>query len=345
MPRASRSKARETVVAVDASGGDYAPHEIVKGAIKAAQEYDVQVVLVGKKDILSVLAGRHLAKLGMSIVDAPEVITFNESPSEAVAAKPNSSIVVGTTLVKEGKAGAFISAGSTGAVFYAAFVVLGKTEGIDRPAIATIINVDTVPVFLIDSGANADCRAQHLVQFAQLGTTYATEVFGMEAPKVGLLNMGAEAHKGNKLAKDSYDLLKQAKINFVGNVEGHDISRGTARVVVTDGFTGNVVLKALEGLGEAFINLRHAGQGFAGSYQVRGRAMLSDVKIGSLASRMDYRQYGGASLLGLNGNIIIAHGRSRATAIKNAIGLGKRCAEQELWRKIKEAHYEQTSPG
>jgi glycerol-3-phosphate acyltransferase PlsX len=345
MPKRSSARTREAIVAVDASGGDYAPHEIVKGAIKAAQEYDVQVVLVGKKDILSVLAGRHLGQLGMAIVDAPEVITFDESPSEAVPAKPNSSIVVGTNLVKEGKASAFISAGSTGAVFYAAFVALGKTEGIDRPAIATIINVDTLPVFLIDSGANADCRAQHLVQFAQLGTTYATEVFGMESPSVGLLNMGAEAHKGNKLAKESFELLKQAKINFVGNVEGHDISRGTARIVVTDGFTGNIVLKALEGLGEAFIKLRHAGESFAGSYQVRGRALLSDVGIGSLANRIDYRQYGGASLLGLNGNIIIAHGRSRATAIKNAIGLGKRCAERDLWRKIKEAHYEQTSPG
>jgi len=340
MPRRTSTRTRETVVAVDASGGDYAPHEIVKGAIKAAQEYDVQVTLVGKRDILSVLAGRHLGKLGMTIVDAPEVITFDESPSEAIPAKPNSSIVVGANLVKEGKAGAFVSAGHTGAVFYAAFVALGKTEGIDRPAIATIINIDTIPVFLIDSGANADCRPQHLVQFAQLATTYATEVFGMESPKVGLLNMGGESHKGNKLAKESYELLKQAKLNFVGNVEGHDISRGTARVVVTDGFTGNVVLKALEGLGEAFLKLRHAGQTFSGNYQMRGRALASDVSIGSLASRMDYRQYGGASLLGLNGNVIIAHGRSRATAIKNAIGLGKRCAEQGLWQKIKEAHYE-----
>jgi len=345
MPRRSSTRTRETVVAVDASGGDYAPHEIVKGAIKAAQEYDVQVTLVGKRDILSVLAGRHLGRLGMTIVDAPEVITFDESPSEAIPAKPNSSIVVGANLVKEGKAGAFVSAGHTGAVFYAAFVALGKTEGIDRPAIATIINIDTIPVFLIDSGANADCRPQHLVQFAQLATTYATEVFGMESPKVGLLNMGGESHKGNKLAKESYELLKQAKLNFIGNVEGHDISRGTARVVVTDGFTGNVVLKALEGLGEAFLKLRHAGQTFSGNYQMRGRALASDVSIGSLASRMDYRQYGGASLLGLNGNVIIAHGRSRATAIKNAIGLGKRCAEQGLWQKIKEAHYEQTGPG
>ena len=331
------------VIAIDAAGGDYAPHEIVKGAIKAAQDFKVEIALVGRKDILTVLAGRYLNKLGITIVDASQVIGFDESPIEAVQGKPKSSIVVGTNLVKDDLASAFVSAGSTGAVFYSALVSLGKIEGIDRPAIGTIININTTPTLLIDSGANVECRPGHLVQFAQLGSIYAREVFGLSSARVGLLNVGEEEGKGNRLAKETYQLLKETKLNFIGNVEGHDISKGTVDVIVTDGFTGNIVLKTLEGLGDTFLKLRHLGQTLSKAYHLRGRELLVEGGLASLSNRMDYRQYGGASLLGINGNIIIAHGRSRATAIKNAIGLAKRASDQNVWQKIKEGKYEPTS--
>jgi glycerol-3-phosphate acyltransferase PlsX len=337
MPKAKKAKTNGPLIAVDAAGGDYAPREVVKGAIKAAEELKIRIALVGRRDIINLLGGKHLAELGIEIVEANDIITFHDHPVEAVTNKPQSSIVVGTKMVKDGLAGAFISAGNTGAVFYAAYALLGKTEGIDRPAIGTIINIDSSPVLLLDSGANADCRPEHLVQFAHLGNTYVSEIFGLDSPRVGLLNMGAEETKGNKLAKEAYVALKQTKLNFVGNVEGHDIAKGTSDIVVTDGFTGNIVLKTVEGLGDTILKLRNHGQTFAHSYNVRGRELLVEVGLGALASRMDYRQYGGASLLGLNGNIIIAHGRSQSTAIKNAIGLAKRSADKQVWQKVKEA--------
>lgn len=337
MPERPKARKDGMVIAVDAAGGDYAPREVVKGAIKAAAEYNVEIALVGRRDIIAVAGGRHLNDAGITIVDASEVIGFDEHPVEAVNTKQQSSIVVGTRMVKEGRAAGFVSAGNTGAVFYAAVAVLGKTEGVDRPAIATIINIDGGPTLLLDSGANADCRPEHLEQFARLGSIYASEIFGIETPRIGLLNMGEEETKGNRLAKESYQLLKQTGLNFVGNVEGHDIARGTADIIVTDGFTGNIVLKTLEGVGDVILRLKNHGQTFSRAYNVRGRELLVEVGLGTLARNMDYRQYGGASLLGLNGNIIIAHGRSNATAIKNAIGLAKRAADRGVWQKIKEA--------
>ncbi len=345
MPRAPRAHRNGTVVAVDAAGGDYAPREVVKGAIKAAQEYQIKIALVGKKDIIAVLGGKHLNELGIEIVEANEVITFRDHPVEGVTSKPRSSIVIGTRLVKEGAASGFVSAGNTGAVFYAAYAALGKAEGVDRPAIATIINISSTPVVLLDSGANADCRPEHLVQFAELGHIYAREIFGIAEPRIGLLNMGGEEGKGNRLAKETYPALKQTRLNFIGNVEGHDISKGSSDIVVTDGFTGNIVLKTLEGVGDVILRLKNHGQTFSHAYNVRGRELLVEVGLGTLAQRMDFRQYGGASLLGLNGNIIIAHGRSQATAIKNAIGLAKRAAETHVWQKIKEAYSGKTDAG
>ncbi len=324
------------IIAVDATGGEYAPHEIVKGAIKAAQEHDVEIALVGRKDILYVLAGRHLGKLGITIVDAEQVIGPNESPVKAVKSKPDSSIVVGINLVRDGLASAFISAGNTGAVFYSALVNLGKIEGVERPAIGSTININaTAPSLLIDAGANADCRPAHLVQFAQLGTIYSREIFGISSPRVGLLNNGAEETKGNRLAKESYQLLKETKLNFIGNIEGQDISRGTADIIVTDGFTGNIVLKTIEGLGTNWLySLGQSGQIFSRAYRLSRQALRRDIGMDSWAKKLDYRESGGACLLGVNGNIIIAHGRSQSTAIKNAIGLAKRTTERGICQKI-----------
>jgi glycerol-3-phosphate acyltransferase PlsX len=328
-------------IAIDASGGEYAPHEIVKGAIKAAQEYNIQITLVGRKEILYVLAGRHLAKLGIKIIDAAQLIDFHESPIDAINNKPESSIVIGTNLVKDGIANAFVSAGNTGAVLYSSLVHLGKIEGIKRPTIGSIIAINaTTPILLIDSGANADCRPVHLVQFGQIGNIYAREIFGLDSPRIGLLSNGEEDSKGNRLVKESFKLLQKTDLNFIGNVEGHDISGARTDVIVTDGFTGNIVLKTIEGLGDTFLKLRQVGQLLSKAYHRQSGSLVRDGGLGSLVRRMNYREYGGACLLGVNGNIIIAHGRSKAVAIKNAIGIAKRTAERDICQKIKEENFE-----
>ncbi|HEY51139.1 MAG TPA: phosphate acyltransferase PlsX [Dehalococcoidia bacterium] len=334
------------IIAVDAAGGDYAPHEVVKGAVKAASEYEVEVALVGKKKVLHVMAGRHLKKQGVSIVQASQMIGPNESPIKAIRSKTDSSIVVGVNLVKEGKAAAFVSAGNTGAVLGAALFGLGKIKGIERPAIACIMDITpSTPVLLIDAGANVECRPSHLVQFAEMGVAFSQHVLGISSPRVGLLSNGAEESKGSQLVQESYQLLKKAKnLNFIGNIEGHDILKVTADVVVTDGFTGNIVLKTIEGLSDTFLgSVRQIGHVVSSAYHFRGRDLLRDLGLGSWVNRIDYREYGGACLLGVNGNIIIAHGRSQAKTIKNAIGIAKHMAEGDIARVIKEEIHEQTN--
>ncbi len=326
------------IIAVDAAGGEYAPHEIVKGAIKAAREYEVEIALVGRKEILYVLAGRHVNKLGIKIIDASQVIGYKESPIEAIRSKPESSIVIGTNLVKDGTASAFVSAGNTGAVLFSALVNLGKIEGIERPAVGSLLSLNaTTPVVLIDAGANSDCRPSHLVQFAQLGSTYISGLFDIESPTVGLLNNGEEEKKGNRLAQEAHQLLKESTLNFLGNVEGQDIVGGKANVIVTDGFTGNIVLKTLEGMSATLLDsLGQAGQVFSKAYSMPSRAIRRGVGLDSWSKRLDFSEVGGSCLLGVNGTIIISHGRSRAKAIMNAIGLAKRTAERSIGQKIKE---------
>jgi glycerol-3-phosphate acyltransferase PlsX len=334
------------IIAVDAAGGDYAPHEVVKGAIKAAQEYQVEIALVGRKDVLHVLAGRSLRKTGITIVDAPQVIDCNEAPMKAIRDKPDSSIVVGINLLKSGDASAFVSAGSTGAVFGAALLYLGKVNGVSRPAIGCFLDtITSFPAILVDAGANADCRPEHLVEFARLGSLYSQHLFRIESPRVGLLSNGTEEAKGNRLAQEAYQLLKEAAgINFVGNIEGHDVAKRTTDVVVTDGFTGNIVIKTIEGLSDNFLSsVRQIGHVFSSGYRLRGRDLFRDIGLGSLAKKMDYTEYGGACLLGVNGNVIISHGRSQAKAIKNAIALAKETVERGITEIVREGKYEQAS--
>lgn len=331
------------IIAVDAAGGDYAPHEIVKGAIKAAQEYEVGVALVGRKNILHVLAGRSLRKQGITIIEASQTIEPDESPLKAVRSKPKSSIVVGINLIKKGEASAFVSAGNTGAVLCAALFNLGLVKGIERPAIGCFLDtISSNPALLVDAGANADCRPNHLLQFAQMGAIYSRHVLGIESPRVRLLSNGAEGAKGNRLMQNSYRLLQETNnLNFIGNVEAQDLLKRTADVIVTDGFTGNVVIKTIEGMNDSFISsVRQIGHIFSSAYRLRGRDLLRDIGLGSWVKRMDFSEYGGACLLGVNGNVIIAHGRSQAKAIKNAIGLAKVTAEQNISQKIMEGEYE-----
>jgi len=325
-------------IAVDASGGEYAPHEIVKGAIKAAQEYQVEIVLVGNRSMLHVQAGRYMKKSNISIIDASETIDMQESPVKAVRSKPNSSIVVGINLVKSNAVSAFVSAGNTGAVVTAAFFNLGKIEGVERPALCSLVDiVPSEPVLFLDAGVNVNCRPNHLVEFAHMGTIYSKHVVGIDSPRVGLLSNGEEKTKGNRLTKETFAMLKRTNLNFIGNMEGQDILRGVADVIVTDGFTGNIVLKTIEGLGDTFLfSLRQLGHLSSAAYNVRARTLLHDISLSSWIKKMDYREHGGACLLGINGNVIIAHGRSQAKAIKNAIGLAKKTVDRSITQAISE---------
>jgi glycerol-3-phosphate acyltransferase PlsX len=254
---------------------------------------------------------------------------------EAIKSKPRSSIVVGINLVKDGKASAFVSAGSTGAVFCAAMLSLGKIDSVERPALASLVGFNrSAPSILIDAGANADCRPSHLLQFAHLGSIYAQHVLGINLPRVGLLSNGEEETKGNRLTLESHKLIKESGLNFIGNIEGNDIAKGTADVIVCDGFTGNIVIKTVEGLGDSFVKLRQPGNVSEGRQSLRGRALLADVGLGFLVKGIDFQEYGGACLLGIKGNVIVSHGRSQARAIKNAIGLAKRTAEKDICHLI-----------
>ena len=326
------------IIAVDAAGGDYAPFEVVKGAIKAAQEFNVEIVLVGRTEILHVLAGKYLHKLPISFVEASQVIGFNEHAIQAIQTKQDSSIVVGINLLKQGKVDAFVSAGHSGAVFAAGMFILGKIEDIPRPAIGCFINLDPSKLaFLIDAGANVECRPEHLVWFARMGSLYLSQIYGIESPRVGLLSNGAEDTKGDKLVIETNQLLKNTKLNFIGNIEGHDIMKGTAEVIVTDGFTGNIVLKTVEGIYDNWLSsMKEANQRVAKAYRQSVKTLNRDTDMGSWSKKLDFREYGGACLLGINGNVIISHGRSQATAIKNAVGLAIRTAERSVPQKIKE---------
>ena len=216
-----------------------------------------------------------------------------------------------------------------GAVFAAAMFILGKIEDIPRPAIGCFINLDPSKLaFLIDAGANVECRPEHLVWFAHMGSLYLSQIYGIESPRVGLLSNGAEDTKGNKLVVETHQLLKNTKLNFIGNIEGHDIMQGTAEVIVTDGFTGNIVLKTVEGIYDNWLSsMKEANQRVAKAYRQSVKTLNRDTDMGSWAKKLDFREYGGACLLGVNGNVIISHGRSQAKAIKNAIGLAMRTVE------------------
>jgi glycerol-3-phosphate acyltransferase PlsX len=332
-------------IAVDAAGGDYAPHEMVKGAIQAARELGVEIILVGRKNVLRKLSEKSRENTGITIVDAKQVIDFNEHPIRAIQNKPNSSIVVGINLLKAGDAQAFVSAGNTGAVVAAALLILGKLNGVSRPTIGCFLDtLDSVPPLLVDAGANADCRPEHLLEFARLGFIYSKNILGLPSPRVGLLCNGSEAGKGNRLAQETYQLLKDAAdINFLGNIEGHDIVKRTADVIVTDGFTGNIVLKTIEGFSDNFLtSVRQIGHVFTSASRVRGSELLNDIGLTSWSKKMDYTEFGGACLLGVNGNVIIAHGRSQARAIKNAIGLARETVERSITQKFKEVYHGQT---
>ena len=318
-------------IALDSMGGDYAPEMVVDGAVEAASEGDgrFQVVLVGKKEIIeSYIADKRLNGGNIEIVDAPEVIGMSESPATAVRRKRNSSIVTAMRLQKEGVVQAVVSAGNTGAVVASSLVSLGRLRGISRPAIAIYLPSRTGGTILLDAGANSDCEAHNLLQFAFMGSIYAENLLGRTRPKVGLLSIGEEKSKGNELTRETHELLEGSDLNFVGNVEGRDIFMGEVDVVVTDGFTGNIVLKFSESIVHYLSDLVKEG---LGRYPLAklGAAMMKPV-FRNVGLALDYAEYGGAPLLGLNGVVIIGHGGSSARAIKNAILAAERIVESDI---------------
>ena len=324
------------IIAVDADGGDYAPREIVKGAVEAAQEYGVDIVLLGRKNILNMLVRRYSKMQGITTKGTSQTIDSSEQPVQAIRSKTDSSIVVGIKMVKDGTASAFVSAGNTGAVLSAAFLNLERIHGVQRPALCSIIHINVAnPVLLIDVGANVDCLPSYLVQFAQLGVSLAKGFLVKKSPKVGLVNNGEEEIKGNRLTRESYRLLNESNLNFIGNVEGQDILTGKADVIVTDGFTGNVLLKTIEGFSDVFQSFVSKGQLLEVDTQLYGSALAHYIDSISMVRRMDYKEYGGAFLLGINGNVVVAHGRSQSKAIKNAIYMAYRSVNMGLVEAIK----------
>lgn len=306
-------------IALDAMGGDRAPGVIVEGAIQALKEYkDLEIILVGdEKRVKKELAKYSVKGISLSIVHASQVVEMDELPTTALRKKKDSSIMVAARLVKEKKAQAIVSAGNTGAAMVATKVVLGTLEGIERPAIAILMpHIHGVSI-LTDVGANVDCKPQHLLQFAIMGNTYAKEILEIEKPKVGLLNVGKEKIKGNELTRTTYDLLEKTSLNFIGNVEGRDIFNGSVDVIVCDGFIGNVVLKTAESLAETIQGMLK--KEITKNFLRKLGALLSMGAYRAVKKRIDYSEYGGAPLLGINGVCIITHGGAPALAIKNTL--------------------------
>ena len=309
-------------IAVDAMGGDFAPKEIVRGAVEAAKKYDCEIVLVGDEEqIRAELHGEDPAALRISIVHASEVIGMNEHPAEAVRSKKDSSVVVATRLVKDGSCDAVFSAGSTGAAVAAAQLILHRIRGVGRPSIATPMPTPDGVTLMLDSGANVDSKPEHLVQSGVMGSLYAQYVFGIEHPRVGLLNIGEEETKGNEQVKETYQLLKvEPNIHFCGNAEGRDVPKGNFDVVICDGFVGNVVLKFAEGLAKTILGLIQEEIRGAGLMAKLGALLLMPT-LRRLGKRLDVREYGGAPLRGVNGYCVIGHGSSDAKSVASAIGV------------------------
>lgn len=323
-------------VAVDAMGGDNAPSAIVKGAVEAVNKIDnVKVILVGKEEPVKAELSHYQYDEGrLTVVNATQVIGFNEHPAIAVKKKTDSSITVGMKMVRSGDADAFVSAGSTGALLVGGIAYIGRIKGIERTPLATLIPTEKGASLLIDCGANVDARPSHLVQFAKMGSLYMENICGLESPKVGIVNIGAEEEKGNALVKETFPLLKECgTINFAGSVEARDIPKGNADVIVCEAFAGNIILKLYEGLAGTLLKKIKAGM--MSTFFSKIGAALSKKAIKNTLKSFDVSEYGGAPLLGLKGLVVKTHGSSTNVEIFNSI---KQCAayvENDINSKIK----------
>jgi phosphate acyltransferase len=316
-------------IALDAMGGDFAPEQVVAGGVQAHRELGVEVIFVGQKDKVDAALKTAGAGNWAQIEDAPEVIAMDEHPANAVRAKKNSSIVRGIAMVEDGRAAGFISAGNSGAVMAGALFGLRRIAGVERPAIGAVIPTSTGRCLLLDAGANTDARPEYLVQFARLGTIYAERLLNVALPRVGLLSNGEEAGKGNQLVQATEPLLRKAGgITFVGNVEGNDVFKGKADVVVCDGFTGNVLVKTAEGAAELLF--RAIRDALTSNPIAAAGGLLVRPSLQALRKKYDWRELGGWPLLGVNGVTIIAHGRSDARAIRSAIRVARDAVDRQM---------------
>jgi glycerol-3-phosphate acyltransferase PlsX len=321
-------------IAVDAMGTDLAPGPEVEGAVQAARAGLAEVLLVGPQEALKrELSHRDARGLPIEIIHASETVTMEDAAAKAFRRKRDSSIRVTARLVREGKADGMISAGNTGAVMTTAKIVLGTLEGVDRPALAAVFPTSQgTAAVLLDVGANVDCKPHHLEQFAVMGEVYYRAIFGVDRPRVGLLSIGEEEHKGNDLTREALALLRQLPVDFVGNVEGRDLYNGRVEVIVCDGFIGNVALKISEGLVEAVSSLLK--EALSSTLSSKVGYVLARKAFKVFKKRVDYSEYGGAPLLGVRGVCIICHGGSNANAIKNAIRVAAEFAEGKVNEKI-----------
>jgi glycerol-3-phosphate acyltransferase PlsX len=317
-------------IVVDGMGGDNAPAEIVKGAVEASAQTLHEIILVGDETkIINELSKYKYNKDQIKVVHASEVITNEDAPVKAVRTKTDSSMVKGINLIKSGDADLFISAGNTGAIMAAGLFILGRIQGIDRPAIAS-----TYPILgkgvslLVDSGANAECKPNNLLEFAAMGSIYMEKVLNIKKPAVGLVNIGTEETKGTTVLKATYELLSKSSLNFIGNIEARDIPKGACDVVVCDGFVGNVILKLTEGL--AWNILKLIKNKFTEGMLPKVGALLLAGKLKELKSEFDYSEYGGAPILGVKGAVVKMHGSSNANAVKNTIIKGIPYAETNV---------------
>ncbi|MBI3326824.1 MAG: phosphate acyltransferase PlsX [Nitrospinae bacterium] len=322
-------------IAVDAMGGDKGPGPLIEGALLAAREFGSQIVLVGDEHLLETeLKVRANGSRLLAIRHASQVIDMGESPASAFRKKKGASIRVATEMVQAGEAHAVISAGHTGATLMAATVILKPLQGIDRPAIATLLPTMQGHSIIVDVGANVDCKPLHLYQFGIMGSVYAKYLLNQARPRVGLLSIGEEDNKGNEITKEAFQMLRKSSLNFVGNVEPKGVYRGFADVVVCDGFIGNIALK----ISESFAEMLESALKEAFTRDTRSKAgyLLLKPSLARLKQKMDYAEYGGAPLLGVNGTCLIAHGTSSPKAIKNAIGLTERLLTHQVNTHIQE---------
>ncbi|MGN0158086.1 MAG: phosphate acyltransferase PlsX [Brotaphodocola sp.] len=324
-------------VALDAMGGDNAPGEIVKGAVEAvSSRSDIKVILVGKEDIVKdELKKYSYPQEQIEVVHASEMIETAESPVNAIRKKKDSSMVVGMKLVKEGAADAFISAGNSGALMVGGQTIVGRIKGVERAPFGALMPTASGASLLVDSGANVDVRSSHLVQFARMGSIYMEHVIGISKPRVGIVNIGAEEHKGNALVKETFPLLKECKdIHFIGSVEARDIAQGAADVIVCDGFTGNVVLKMFEGVGMTL--MKQLKKGLMTNARTKIGALLIKPALKETLKAFDSSKHGGAPILGLKGLVVKTHGNATHVEIRNAIIQCVTFKEQKISEKIQE---------
>ncbi len=320
-------------IAVDAMGGDHAPRVNVDGAIAAAREFGITSLLVGKPAALQpMLSGAGEAGRQIEIVEATEVVEMDDPATAAIRKKRNSSIRIAANCVRDGRAAGLVSAGHTGAAMVSAKMVIGTIEGVDRPALATVLPNLSGHCLLLDVGANPEAKTSHFKEFAIMGSIYAQLAFGKPNPSIGLMSIGEEDSKGTDRTKEAFKGLKEAGLNFIGNVEGRDVFSGKVDVIVTDGFTGNVILKVSESLSEMVEQLLR--EEIKKTLQASVGFLLSRSAFRSFKTRLDYSEYGGAPLLGVKGCVIICHGRSSAKAVKNAIRLAAEFSRQNLATKI-----------